>query len=113
MVKVVKLFSLCPLKVICPCVWLYTCIKLCYFLNIFFYEIARAIFTRFHMAPSIERVLPICLNDSVPLNKVAAMPIYGKTLKTLLLQNQEIFEAESWYISSETQDLPSVFKGWS
>ena len=34
---------------------------------------------------------------------MAAMPIYGKTLKIFLLQ--ECFEAESWYIASETQDL--------
>ena len=29
---------------------------------------------------------------------MAALPIYGKTLK-YLLQNQENFEAESWYIA--------------
>ena len=30
------------------------------------------------MGPSVERLLIICLNGSVPLNKMAAMPIYGK-----------------------------------
>ena len=39
-----------------------------------------------------------------PLNKMAAMPRYGKNmLKNLLLQNQDSFEAESLYIVSETQ----------
>ena len=42
-------------------------------------------------------------NDSAPLNKKAAMPIYGKTLKNLLLQNQESFVSESRYIASRTQ----------
>ena len=32
-----------------------------------------------------------CLNDSATLNKMAAMPIYSKTLKSLL-QNQESFK---------------------
>ena len=33
---------------------------------------------------------------------MAAMPIYGKTLKYLLLRNQDSFEAESWYILGES-----------
>ena len=33
-----------------------------------------------------------------------------KTLKNLLLQNQERFEAETWYIALETQGLPSLLK---
>ena len=36
------------------------------------------------MEPSVEpSVLIICPNDSAPLNKMAAMPIHGKTLKDL------------------------------
>ena len=31
-----------------------------------------------------QRIFTICWNGSVPLNKIAAMPIYGKTLKNLL-----------------------------
>ena len=30
------------------------------------------------MGPSVEKVLPICSTGSAPLNKMAAMPIYGK-----------------------------------
>ena len=30
------------------------------------------------MGPSVEGVLLVCSNGSVPLNKMAAMPIYGK-----------------------------------
>ena len=35
-----------------------------------------------------------------------------KTRKHLLLRNQENFEAESWYIASETQGLPNLVKWW-
>ena len=68
----------------------------------------QAIFTRFHIGTSVERVLAICSNSFAPLIKMAAMHICGKTLKNR--QNQEIFEAKYWYITSETQGLPSMFK---
>ena len=45
------------------------------------------------------------------LNKMAAMPVYGKqTFKNLPRQNQESFESESWYIASETQGLSNLLK---
>ena len=47
-------------------------------LNVFFSETAWPIFTRFHMRASVERMLTICSNGSAPLNKMGAMPIYGK-----------------------------------
>ena len=62
------------------------------------------------MGSSVERILKICLNGSMSLDKMDAMPIYGKTLKNLLLHNQESFEAESCYIAWDTQDLPNLFK---
>ena len=67
----------------------------------------------FHIRPAVKRVLTAYSNGSVPFYKMAAMPIYGKALKNLLLQNQKSFEAESWYISSGTQGLPCLFKWWS
>ena len=45
---------------------------------VFFSETACAIFIRFHMGPSVERILTIYLNGSAPLNKIDAIPIYGK-----------------------------------
>ena len=33
-----------------------------------------------------------------------------KTLKNLLLQDQENFEAESWHTASDTLGQPSLFK---
>ena len=71
-------------------------IVLCF--NVFFSESARAIFIKFKSGNYVERILIICSNGFAPLNKMTAMPIYGKTLKNFLLQNQECFEAESWHI---------------
>ena len=79
-------------------------------LNIFFSETAGPIFPKIHMGPSVERILTICSNGSAPLNKVAAMSIYGITRKKLLLQYQENFEAEPGYTASGTQGLPSLLK---
>ena len=60
------------------------------------------------MGHSVDVVLEII---QMVLHKIAAMPIMVKTLKNLLLRNQESFEAESWYIALGTQDLPSLFNG--
>ena len=46
----------------------------------------------------LSKVLIIVQNGYLPLKKVAAMPIYGKTLKNLLLHIRDSFEAESVYI---------------
>ena len=60
-----------------------------------------------HGAFSVEGMLTICSNGSATMHKVAAMPIYGKTLH---LQYLESFEAESRYTASGTQGLPSLLK---
>ena len=41
----------------------------------------KQLFTRIRIETSVERMLTICSNGSAPLNKTAAKPIYGKTLK--------------------------------
>ena len=60
------------------------------------------------MESSVKKRLKFCSNGYGLLIKMAALPIYGKSLKTL--QNRESFGAESWYIASRTQGLPSLFK---
>ena len=40
-------------------------------------ETARPIFTRFHMGPTLERLLSIYSNGSAPLNKIAAILLYN------------------------------------
>ena len=44
------------------------------------------------------------------MTKMAAMPIYGKSLENLLLQNQKSYDLETWHIASGTQALQSVYK---
>ena len=44
------------------------------------------------------------------MTKVAAMPIYGKNLKNLLLRNQKANDHETWYAALGTQVLPNSFK---
>ena len=62
------------------------------------------------MGPSVEGMLTLCLNGYASLDKMAVMPIYGKTLKNLLPQYYESFEAVSWYTASGTQGLLSLLK---
>ena len=63
------------------------------------------------MGPSVERVLTISLNRSTPLNKMAAMPIYGKNTEKSSSPEPRIFsfETESWYIALGTQGVPNFF----
>ena len=38
-------------------------------------------------------------------HEMAAMPIYGKNLKNLLLQNQMYYDLETWHVAPGTQVL--------
>ena len=44
------------------------------------------------------------------MTKVATMPIYGKNLKNLLLQNQATDDLEIYYVALCTRVLPRLFK---
>ena len=46
------------------------------------------------------------------MTNMAAMPIYGKTLKNLLLQNQKTNDLETWYVALCMGVLPKLFKLW-
>ena len=50
------------------------------------------------------------LKLSRSVTKMAAMPIYGKNFKNLLLQNRECLGAESLHKSSGTRGLPKLLK---
>ena len=41
--------------------------------------------------------------------KMAAIPIYGKNLKNLLLKNRTADDLETWYAASDTQELQTSF----
>ena len=44
------------------------------------------------------------------MTKVSAMPIYGKNLKNLLLQNQYTDDLETLYVALPMHVLPRLFK---
>ena len=46
------------------------------------------------------------------MTKMAAMPIYGKNLKNLLLRNQKADDLDTWYEASGDRVLPYIFKVW-
>ena len=50
------------------------------------------------------------INGPGHMTKMAAMPIYGKNLKNLLLQNQKSHDLETWRVASGTQALQSLHK---
>ena len=52
----------------------------------------------------------VCSNGPGHMPKMAAMPIYGKNLKNLLLWNQKADDVETWYASSGAGLLPSLLK---
>ena len=44
------------------------------------------------------------------MTNMAAMPIYGKNLQNLLIQNQLTNDLETWYVASCMGVLPNMFK---
>ena len=54
--------------------------------------------------------MKIYTNELGHITNVAAMPIYGKNLKNLLLQNQWIDDLETWYMALSMRVLPKLFK---
>ena len=64
------------------------------------------------MEPPWEGGTKIYINGPGHMTKMAAMPIYGKTLKSLLLQNQKSYDLETWHVALGTQALQSLYKWW-
>ena len=54
--------------------------------------------------------MKIYINGLGHMTNMAAMPIYGKNLKNLLLQNQSTDDLEIWYVALSMQVLPRLFK---
>ena len=61
------------------------------------------------MEPPWDGGMKDCSNGPGHMANMAAMPIYGKKLKTLLLWNQKANDLESWYAASGTRVLPGLF----
>ena len=54
--------------------------------------------------------MKIYTNELGHMTNMATMPIYGKTLKNLLLQKQQADDVENWYVALSMQVLPRLFK---
>ena len=76
--------------------------------NIFSSETAWSIRAIFHLQPPWVGGAKVCING--PDHMMAAMPIYGKTFKTILLQNLKSYDPETWHAVSGTQPLQSLYK---
>ena len=68
------------------------------FSNVFSSETAWPIKAKFYVEPPWEGGTKVCINGPGHMTKMAAMPIYGKNLKNLLLQNQKSYDIETWHI---------------
>ena len=80
------------------------------FSNDFSSEAHEPVLLKFHMEPPQFGGTKDYLNSHGPLTKMAALPMYVKTFKNLLLQNQECLVAESLHKSSGMGDQPKLLK---
>ena len=62
------------------------------------------------MEPPLEGGKKVYINGLGHMTKMAAMPIYGKNLKNLLLQKQKSYDLETWHVSLGTQALQISYK---
>ena len=54
--------------------------------------------------------MKICTNELGHMTNMAAMPIYGKILKNLHLQNPLTNDLETWYVALCMEVLLNLFK---
>ena len=94
-----------------PAPGLYTCIWPP-FSNILSTETDWPIKAKFYVEPPWEGGTKVCINGPGHMTKMAAMPIYGKNFKNLLLQNQKSYNLETWHVALGTQALQSLYKWW-
>ena len=80
------------------------------FSNFFFLKTAKPIEAKFQMEPPWDRGTKVCSNSPGHTTSMAAMPIFDKKLKNLLLLNQKADDLESLYAAWSTRVLPSLFK---
>ena len=62
------------------------------------------------MEPPLEGGTKVYINGQGHMTKMAAMHIYGKNLKNLLLQNRKSYDLETWHVALGTQALQSLYK---
>ena len=60
------------------------------------------------MEPPWEGGTKVYINGTAHMTKMTVMPIYGKTPKNFLLQNQKSHDLVTWHVASGTQALQSL-----
>ena len=70
-------------------------------LFIFSLETTKPIEAKFHLYPPWAERTKVCSNGRDHITNMAAMPIYGKTLKNLLLWKQMADDFETWCAASD------------
>ena len=90
---------------------LYACIELCNFKCVLIWN-CWASFTRFHLGPSVDRLLLICSNDFAPLNKMAACSYMVKLAKIFSSRKENGIFVYSIAVSSSTKFVQLIIVGW-
>ena len=75
------------------------------FSNVFSSETTWPIKAKFYVESPWGGRTKVYINGPGHMTKMAAMPIYGKKLKNLLLQNQKAYDLETWHVALRTQAL--------
>ena len=75
--------------------------------KVFSLESAMPIEAKFRLVSSWDGGMKVCSNGPGHMTKMAAMPIYRKNIKKLVLWNQKADDLESSYAASSTRVLPS------
>ena len=66
--------------------------------------------TKFYAEPPWEGGTKVYINSPGHMTYIAAMSIYGKNFKNLLLQNHKSYDLESWHVAFGTQALQKVIE---
>ena len=86
----------------------------CMYVNLFKHLLRNhlPIETNFHMEPPWDGGTKVYSNGPHhnDMTKMAAMSIYSKNLKILLLRNQRVYDLEIWYVSSDARVLTRLLK---
>ena len=78
--------------------------------NVFSSETTWPIKAKFYVEPPWEEGKKFYINGPGHMTKMAAMHIYGKNLKNLLLQNRRADFHKTWYVASGTPAHHSLYK---
>ena len=66
------------------------------FSKFFSSETSGPIEAKFHVEPPLDGETKVCSNSLGHMTNMAAMPVCGKTVKSLLLRNQKADDLETW-----------------